>query len=89
LENVKASHNFPSTPLNNIKFKSVLSAEKHINYLRNSVHRCYVVPTSIKYISKEIGYGLFTKRKLNKNQFIGEYTGEVVRDGNDNEYAWE
>jgi hypothetical protein len=28
-----------------------------------------------KYISNEIGYGVFSKRKINKNTIIGEYTG--------------
>ena len=39
-------------------------------------------PASIRYISPEVGYGLFAEADIHKGTFIGEYTG-VVRENND------
>ncbi len=40
------------------------------------------VPASIRYISSEVGYGLFADADIYPGTFIGEYTG-VVRENND------
>ena len=41
-----------------------------------------------KYISKEIGYGVFAKTKINKNRIIGEYTGVLKQTPDDSTYSW-
>ena len=41
-----------------------------------------------KYISNEIGYGVFSKTKINKNTIIGEYTGVLKQTPVDSTYSW-
>lgn len=40
------------------------------------------VPASIRYISPQVGYGLFAEADIYPGTFVGEYTG-VVRENND------
>ena len=51
----------------------------------------HMIPCNIKYISPEIGYGLFTARTIKNGEMIGEYTG-ILREWSkdtDGIYSWE
>ena len=55
----------------------------HLSALYGSSIRSHALaPVSIRFISKEVGYGLFTEEDLDAGAFIGEYTG-VVQEGLD------
>ena len=48
----------------------------------------YVAKVAIKYISPEVGHGLFACQKFKKGDFVIEYTGELRKNGGDSTYAW-
>ena len=50
----------------------------------------YIVPISIRWISKEVGYGIFYEgsKVLQAGDFLMEYTGEVCKNVSDSSYTW-
>lgn len=48
------------------------------------IDQCAMAPVYIKWISREIGHGLFAAAEIAKEAFIGEYTG-VVQASDENE----
>ncbi len=42
-----------------------------------------------KFISQEVGYGVFSKKKLDSGTLIGEYSGIIRENCNDQSYSWE
>ena len=49
-----------------------LSKKYYTNVLKYDL-----APMYLKWISKDIGYGVFAKQKIFKNDFIGVYTGQL------------
>ena len=42
----------------------------------------------VKFISNEIGYGVYAKEFIKANSIIGEYTGVITDDSDDYTYCW-
>jgi len=42
----------------------------------------------VKFISNEIGYGVYAKKFIKANSIIGEYTGVITDDSDDYTYCW-
>ena len=62
-------------------------------YFAEEIRSGYVIDISICWIDDDIGYGIITNKDINKNAFIGEYTGVVRRKTQtyftSNDYLWE
>ena len=41
-----------------------------------------------KYVSEDIGYGVFAKEKILADTVLGEYTGVVKKGHHNKNYAW-
>ena len=62
------------------------NSKKYCSLINNG----YVAPVSIKFVSKEIGYGIFAEVDIKKDEMIGECTG-IILDRYlviDTDYAW-
>lgn len=65
------------------------------NKYKQDVLACRLAPMYLKFISSDVGHGIFASRPIEKGDFIGVYTGELrpVRYGQpgkpeDVDYAW-
>ncbi|MFT4551890.1 MAG: FkbM family methyltransferase [Chlamydiales bacterium] len=47
-----------------------------------------IVDVSVRWINKEVGYGLFAEKDIKAKEFIGEYAGLVRKDEPDNLYSF-
>lgn len=80
-----------------------LQARHTDRYLRNSLQydnlekkhqrqiaRGYIAPISVRFIDDKIGYGVFAEADIVQDQFVGEYTGQVMdlKDIKDTKYTW-
>ncbi len=41
----------------------------------------YIAPIAVQFVDEHVGYGVFAMRELEKNDYIGEYTGLVMQHG--------
>ncbi len=60
------------------KVKHITIEEEWIEYGKHyhqELINAYMPPSSIRFVSEEIGFGLFTDIDLEKGAYVGEYTG--------------
>ena len=67
----------PITNHTHLTNKYDLNTSCHLCRYASSIDRSDLAPLYIKFIHKEIGYGVFARRFIPKKTFIGMYTGTI------------
>lgn len=61
------------------KNRSVIEAEWYGAYYKKFIDIDFLANSTLKWISDEIGFGLFVNEAYKKGDYIGEYVGEIKR----------
>lgn len=73
-----------------------LKAPNHYDGLEKKygalIPKGYVAPSTVRFIDDVVGCGLFAEADIEKDQFVGEYTGRIIdtdKDLKDSKYSWD
>lgn len=57
-------------------------------YLKKCIAKEYQAPIYVKWVDDVVGYGVFAKVNIHKDDYIMEYGGRVIEFADDTTYAW-